>query len=99
MRCLNRRNLPYTHIKVTWHEPHTMSVNNRYPPVDANFATFANVYLSPLAIILVLTSELDVLELIKHLRHSCGGFGQHGLHRHSHNEVHMLLDLLQVFNN
>ena len=64
-------------------------------PVDADFAAFTDVHLGALAIILVLTSELNVLELVQHFRDSIGWLGQHGLHRHAHHKCHMLLQLLQ----
>ena len=63
-------------------------------PVYADFATVADVDLGSLPVVLVLTGELDVLELVQHFRHTCGGLGQHGLHRHPHHKCHMLLQLL-----
>ena len=64
-------------------------------PVDADFATFSDVHLGSLAIVLVLTGELYVLELVKHFRYTCGGLGQHRLNWHAHHKRHMLLQLLQ----
>ena len=69
---------------------------NAAAPVDADFATFTDVYLCSLPIILVLTGELNVLELVQDFRHACGGFGQHGLHWDAHHKCYMLLELLHA---
>ena len=59
-------------------------------PIDADFATFRDVNLRSLAIILVLAGELDVLELVQHFRHSCGRLGKHRFHWYAHHKSYML---------
>ena len=64
-------------------------------PVNADFATFSDVHLGSLPIVLVLTGKLNVLELVKHFRYTSGWLGQHRLDWHAHHKGHMLLQLLQ----
>ncbi len=59
-------------------------------PIDADFAAFRDVDLRSLAVILVLTGELDVLELVQHFRHPGCGLGKHRFHWHTHHKSHML---------
>lgn len=63
-------------------------------PVNTDFATFTDVHLGSLAIVLVLTGELNVLELVQHFGYTCGWLGKHGLHWHAHHKCNMLLQLL-----
>ncbi len=63
-------------------------------PIDADFATFRDVNLRSLAIILVLTGELDVLELVQHFRHPGCGLGKHGFHWNTHHKSYMLFQFL-----
>ena len=71
-----------------------MSCGESTTPVNADFAPLTDVHLGSLAIILILTGKLNVLELVQHLRHTCGWLGQHRLHWHAHHKRHMLLQLL-----
>ena len=64
-------------------------------PVNADFATFSDVHLGSLPIVLVLTGKLNVLELVKHFGYTSGWLGQHRLDWYAHHKCHMLLQLLQ----